>query len=361
MAARSDDQTGDAAAVSSRVRRRKKARRSLVSLSESSPSGDDDLLRQSFSSPQRRRYTAPVLAPEVVFTFEVSEVEPEPFDDSRLRVLIIQNWLLDTNAGEALFAYYSEIARNERLDVPALGERTMALLAQVQRSTTSDEPSVAFAYFTSLHHFFSLLSAGAEPCYETVCGEIQHFVSTAFLWELELFGDTLAAHFSACFAGLDLPATKANMLRFRELFKDSIGQFVWGHLVRAADCKLANQLLDPARLQTLKALVHARELFINLCGLMNFKMTYFLQSLNFLISYEKIIRDSTPFEQVAPDLPMSFIVAIVFTAKIKGIVPLTVSDKRILAVADSACVDLSLLEAQTLAISEPNLVVPAVL
>jgi hypothetical protein len=30
-----------------------------------------------------------------------------------------------------LFAYYSDIAANERLDVPTLGERAMALLAEV--------------------------------------------------------------------------------------------------------------------------------------------------------------------------------------------------------------------------------------
>jgi hypothetical protein len=94
---------------------------------------------------------------------------------------------------------------------------------------------------------------------------------------------------------------------------------------------------------------------------MNAKMTYFLQSLNFLISYEKIICDSTPFEQMAPDLPMHFIVAIVFTAKVKGIVPLTVRDKRILTVADYMGVDLSHPDAQTLAVTDPNLVVPAVL
>jgi hypothetical protein len=58
---------------------------------------------------------------------------------------------------------------------------------------------------------------------------------------------------------------------------------------------------------------------------------------------------------------MPFVVAIVFAAKIKGIVPLTVSDKRILTVADYMNVDLSRFEAQTLPLSEPGFVVPAVL
>jgi len=143
----------------------------------------------------------------------------------------------------------------------------------------------------------------------------------------------------------------------RTLLRLPIGEFVWGHLLVRVDVILSNEMLLPDRLAKSIELIQARELLINLCGIMNVKMPFFLQSLNFVITYEKIIADRIPFEERTPNLPVDFLMALVVAYKKKCLIPLTTSDRRILTVADYLKVNLVNVESIRLA-PDRNVEVP---
>jgi hypothetical protein len=145
-------------------------------------------------------------------------------------------------------------------------------------------------------------------------------------------------------------------------FRDSLGlpfgTFVWERVVIHVDVAVTNALLEKGQFRTLQELFEAKQNFEELGNSLDIRMPFFTQATLFLTSYETIIQNNIPFPEVAPDLPMDFLLALVFTGKRERLIKLELSDRRILASAEEANVDVAAVEEIKLTFDESHTDIP---
>jgi hypothetical protein len=122
----------------------------------------------------------------------------------------------------------------------------------------------------------------------------------------------------------------------------------------AVDAGLTNQFMDLDKLANLDELIKLREPLQAVYREFRISLPMFSEAVTFIVDYERIIAELVPFEEVAPNLPIDFVVAVVFVSKRKGLIPLEVSDRRILLAAEYQHVDLTNLDHRTLPPEKPD-------
>jgi hypothetical protein len=317
--------------------------------------------RRSVRKPYRQTVKLDLIP---LFDLEVFEIEPRPFDDSRLCALLSDAWLGEGRFGESgenLFRYYAEIEGDDAMDFEALRERTLELLGQVQSGIPDGQPTLALRHFLSLHRFYALILDDTLVPYEKVSKSLRPFVSLTFHWLICYLKDCLFPQFLTALAAGGSAAKGTQISQFRETLADKFGQFIWERVLIAVDMELANLLLTDDHLTTLKSIEETSDHFGQLCGELDLRMPYFTEALSFTLNYAMVLRDSIPFEEIAPDLRMDFLLALLFAGKRKRIIPLEISDKRILAEAEQQNVDISRVEEFRLICDESTADIPQAL
>ena len=285
-------------------------------------------------------------------TFEVFEEEEKaealPFDSSRIRGIISGRWgVWEREAalgglGETLFAYYCEV-EGQSIDFTAMEKETIELVAGEQGSVGAGDFRSAFALFANLHRFYAMLCE--RPFYVEFTEQLAGHVTASFEWLIGVMLPIVLENFKTiCVCDLgenDAQIAVTKIVQFRSAVDGKLGDFVWAHLLKAIDCELANQLVDEAQFRTIAEMEFAKTQFEALESIIQVSMPFFMESINFVTSYEMIIRQSIPFENYRLHLPPDFIVALVFMAKRKGLVPLEISDRRILKFAEYMKVDIT--------------------
>jgi hypothetical protein len=165
--------------------------------------------------------------------------------------------------------------------------------------------------------------------------------------------DALLPHFRIWIPSPTFKFLLAPVAELKQFFTQPIGDFAWTWIIRAVDAELTNQFMDLEKLNNLDDLIKLREPLRGIYREFRISLPMVSEALGFILDYEKIIRESIPFEDVAPNLPIDFVVAVVFASKRKGLIPLEVSDRRILLAAEYQHVDLSNLDEKTLPPEKP--------
>ena len=289
-----------------------------------------------------------------------------PFDPSTLRELIVDKWRISSTAGTlgslggALSSYYISI-EDEELDVKALQKETLSLISSEQEAVAPDGLQDAFFLFANIHRFYTLLTN--RPFYNGFLADLSTTCTSSFEWLIQRLLPSVLEHFKTL-CEVELGNVTAQMavtsiVRFRGMFKSRIGEFVWSHLTKAIDCELANQLVSLGVFKSIESMLFAKKQFIALERIIHVATPFFFESIEIITNYEKIIAESKPFENYGPHIPPDFLVALVFMSKKKALIPLEISDKRILGFAEYMKVDLTKVTGDTfLCVDESVTTVP---
>lgn len=300
------------------------------------------------------------LAPEPTLSqcWEVIAEEDLPFDDSQLRALILGRWGSGGKVemgffGEELFRYFGAIADSgEPFNYPMLFRTTLNLLAEERGSIVgSDNESAAFAFFAHEHKFFAMLVRDKGHCrYGEFIEELRAHVTQTLDWLIAFLLPKMFEFYKVCcdsdIGDMAAQVAVTNIIQMRHVLDNKIGNFVLGHLMEAVDCELGNLLLGDTELRTMAQIDRVRNSLEQLGVFLPLMIPRFQEALNMVRFYQKIIEESIPFEEYGPDLPPSYICAIIFEAKRKGLVPLEISDERLLNFAEYTKVDLMNLSTQ---------------
>jgi hypothetical protein len=121
---------------------------------------------------------------------------------------------------------------------------------------------------------------------------------------------------------------------------------------RAIDGTLANQLLEPEKFATREALRKGIQQVDAFTGSSGIVLPIFRQGMQLLLDYEMIIRNGVPFGERVGDVPPGFFAAIVLLGKGKGIIPLQVSDQRILKWTEDMGIDIGTVLSTVMTVDE---------
>jgi hypothetical protein len=292
-------------------------------------------------------------------SYEIPQIEPRPFDDAMLRELLSECWFTASRlgeSGEALFGYYQEVGEDDTTDFDALWNRTVELFASAQSTIPPDNASRAFCHFASLHRFYALLSVDPAPPYEKSALEFAPLVRSTLQWIVNFLTTMVFQDFIRALK--NSPESVSSLIGFKNALTLRLGAYVWEKVVAAVDAKLSNLLLTNKEFATVQNLRDAQSGLESMCAAIGVSMPLFGQSLNFILNYQRVLRDSVAFDEVAPDIPADFLLAMVMAGKRKRLIPLELSDKRVLAAADAAGIDVSRLDDVCLRAKEPELDVP---
>jgi hypothetical protein len=285
---------------------------------------------------------------------------PHPrISDTPLRPLISENWLAATHLGESgeiLFRYYLELSDDDSTNLEALNHETRELISTIQSQIRPGEAERGYRHFLSLHRFYALLTAESVVSLEKVINEFRPFVLSTFEWTVNFLQACIFPDFLAALTALS-PLTD-KIISFRDSLCLRIGSFVWERVVVAIDLALANLHLTGNEFPTIRSISEVSERLKTICTSLIIQLPYFSQSLAFLQRYAEALTDSLPFVEIAPDLPPDFLLALVFAGKRKRILGLELSDRRILATAESANVDIALVESIKLVCKQEPLELP---
>lgn len=300
------------------------------------------------------------LAPEPILSqcWEVIAEEDLPFDDTQLRALILGRWGSGGKVemglfGEELFRYFGAIAdAGEPFNYPMLFKTTLNLLAEERGSIVgSENESAALAFFAHEHKFFAMLVRDKGHCmYGEFIEELRAHVTQTLDWLIAFLFPRMFEFYKVCcesdIGDMAAQVAVTNIIQMRHVLDSKIGNFVLGHLMEAVDCELGNLLLGDTELRTMAQIDRVRSSLEQLGVFLPLMIPRFQEGLNMVHFYQTIIEKSIPFEEYGPDLPPSYICAIIFEAKRKGLVPLEISDERLLNFAEYTKVDLMNLSKQ---------------
>jgi hypothetical protein len=299
-----------------------------------------------------------------LFDYEVFEIEPRPFDDSELCDLLSEAWLGHSKFGEPgenLFHYYVAIEGDDETDFEGLRERTLELLREIESGIPDNHPMLALRHFMSLHRFYALLLIQSLVPYEKVIQSLRTFVSSTFQWLINYLRDFLFPIFLAALAGGDTSAPRNKISGFRDSLVDPPGQFIRERFLVAVDMDLANRMVTEGQLTTVQSVLEMSDRFTEFCAALELRMPFFAESLSFTLNYRTIIKDSIRFAEIAPDLPMDFLLGLLFAGKHKRIIPLEISDRRILSAAEQHQVDVAHVDEFRLRFDESTHDIPSTL
>jgi hypothetical protein len=175
-------------------------------------------------------------------------------------------------------------------------------------------------------------------------------ISETFQWVLSILVPFLIGEFRVCTRyEQKSPFFGPSFTKIQEVkgtLVGKIGDFVWKRAQHGLDCELANQLTLDYQYGSKQEILDGKRLTNELCRGLNIRLPCFLQAMDFLLSYQEIIAKKIQFEERARDLPPRFLVALVFAGKNKRLIPLEVSDVRILNWAAYLKVDVSCVDAK---------------
>jgi hypothetical protein len=255
--------------------------------------------------------------------------------------------------GEKLFIYFIQVSHQSEMNSAGMNDRILEILTDIHYGLRNAPVFEAFAFFAAVHRFWARLSTSSDIEIENPVKEIGIRVSELFEWVVALGSDSILSHFR-----IWIPSPTYRFLlnpigEMRQLFVLPIGEFVWTQLIKALDAELTNDFMDLSKLNNMDELIKLRDPLFEVRREMKLALPLFSQTLGFIIDYERIILESIPFEDVARDLPMDFVVAVVFASKKKGLIPLEVSDYRILMAADYQHVDVTDLDHKRITAEKP--------
>jgi hypothetical protein len=307
----------------------------------------------------RRRDLFPYKSEATLSIAELGSFEslPPPFDDRELRQLFDEHWKWTVKLGqpgEKLFLYYVEVIERPDPTLPALIGRTLEILAELQSSIRLHQLSDGLAYFAAVHRFWARLSKNPHLPFGTAITDFGDRLMTIFEWLVGNGRDSILPHFKIWIPSPTFKFLLAPVTELKQFFTQPIGDFVWKWIIMAVDAGLTNQFMDLEKLTNLDELIKLREPLRAIYREFRISLPMFSEALTFIVDYQRIIRELTPFEDVAPNLPIDFVVAVVFASKRKGLIPLEVSDRRILLAAEYQHVDLADLDHKVLPHERPD-------
>jgi hypothetical protein len=221
--------------------------------------------------------------------------------------------------------------------------RILQLVDEARSAISDGQFETAHLFFSALHRYASLVRESP----------VAAKLSEAFQWLVPFLLPGVLDHFRVCTRYEHESPFFASSLEkitgFRAMLRPPVGGFVWAHLVKAVDCELANHLVLDYQFRTRDEVRRGVRCGGMLEKILGVSLATFLQALNFTLDYEEILRKKIPFEERARDLPPKFLVAVVFSGKKKGLIPLEVSDARLLSWAAYLKVDISRVDATVFA------------
>jgi hypothetical protein len=227
-----------------------------------------------------------------------------------------------------LFNFFERFAQDYPQSVPALQFRTIELFDDVRSEIPANDFPAALLLFAAIHRFAAIIVG------QPFAFDLQAKITELFGWLLPMPLPRLLNEFRICTRyEMDSPLFAAALHRitdFRMSLLPPIGNFLWERLVKAVDCELANQLILDYQYGTKDEIRKGIRCAAAVCRMLRISLVVFTQALNFVLDYEQIIAKRIPFEERGKDLPPQFLLSIVFSGKKKGVIPLEVSDQRIL-------------------------------
>jgi hypothetical protein len=156
--------------------------------------------------------------------------------------------------------------------------------------------------------------------------------------------DAVLPHFKIWFASPGFRFLLSPIVELRQFFTRPIGEFAWGKIMGAVDRAAINLLVDQTKFAVVEELVKIREPLNEIGRELKLSLPLFAEALGFMLDYERITSEAIPFETAVPNLPVEFVVAVVFAGKRKGVIPLEISDRRLLIFGDYMGVDFATLD-----------------
>jgi hypothetical protein len=175
---------------------------------------------------------------------------------------------------------------------------------------------------------------------------VEPFVVSGFAFLVTITRDAIIPHFKIWFSSPTFRFLLLPVSDMKHSFTERIGKFVWKRVLSVVDCELANMFMGMTTLAQKDELIAIRDRLNEVQWELKLKIPLFAEALNFVLNYERMDAESIPFEEVVPQLPSGFVLGIMFACKRKGLIPLEINDRRILAFGESQGVDFATIDEQ---------------
>jgi hypothetical protein len=299
-------------------------------------------------------------APSISTTaFELFANAPRPlpvlptFDDRPLLAIFAAHWREfrlspPGDPGVILFRFF---ASQPGLDSPAMELKIVEFLDRRKLEFARNELEGGFRFFAAVHKFAALLDRNAlRPAF---LFDLKQKISELLPWLISLFVPSLITDFRICTRCAQTtpvfgPAFE-RIIAAKQGLVLKFGAFLWTRVQHAVDCELANQLVVDYQYGTMEEIREGLELVLAFSRKLRSQMPVFSQAMNFVMEYQEIIAKKIQFEEKARNLTPKFLLGLVFAAKRKGIIPLEVSDQRILTWALYLKVDVTTVDGKMIA------------
>jgi hypothetical protein len=297
---------------------------------------------------------------------EVVPAEPSilPYDSRDLRELIFSLWRKPRSSrpgepGAVLFDFFSRSLTKRDLDVQGMEAACLSLLEEVRGLIAVPDVQNLYYFFVALHRFHTLIFRG-QRLGEFV-GHLKQFVEDSFHWLIMESLQVVLDDFVVCTResrGHEFEAARKRIMEHKQMMRTPIGEFIQHKLLAAVDGQLANQLLDPRKYTQTEELKHGVEAVKTFAKSSGISLPIFSESITVVLEYEHMLQQNVQFDERAKHVPPKFFAALVFAAKRKGLLPLQLSDQRLINWADYMKIDLTDIDRYTLTVDESKTEIP---
>jgi hypothetical protein len=272
------------------------------------------------------------------------------FDDRPLAQLFARHWreFRLSPPGDPGVVLFRLFASRPPPDLPIMELKIAEFFDRRKLEFARAELDGSFRFFAAIHRFTSLLDRDSiRPLFVS---DLKRKISELLPWLISRFVPTVLNDFRVCTRSSQ-PAQPAfdRIAAARQGFVLKIGAFLWSRVQHVVDCELANQLVSDSQYGTMPEIRQGLEFVVGFSRKLRSQLPVFTQAMGFVLEYEEIIAKKIQFEEKARNLSPKFLLGLVFAAKRKGIVPLEVSDQRILNWALYLKVDVTAVDGKMIA------------
>jgi hypothetical protein len=286
----------------------------------------------------------------------------DSFDETTLKALFDEHWRWNSplgEPGEQLFHYFGEMSDHSAIQLKKMQLRTIEILNHIRDRLKPTQVPDVFAFFASVHRFWARLATHPELPYQEFISELRPFLVAVFEFVVAITRDSVIPHFKTWFASPTFRFLLLPVSDIKQLFGERIGKFVWKRVLNVVDCELANLFMDPTKLLQKDDLIAIRERLDEVQMELKLKIPLFAEALSFILDYQRMDAESIPFEEVVSKLPAGFVLGIMFACKRKGLIPLEINDRRILAFGESRGADFATIDEQMVGSDTDSVEIPA--
>ncbi|KAK8838398.1 hypothetical protein M9Y10_033024 [Tritrichomonas musculus] len=282
---------------------------------------------------------------------DIGDPRPQLFDPTALRYEIEHDdrWQNSMNyemcsLGRSLYEFYT---RNVEIEdfVEKIVIETCLIVRQLF-DNIDEKDTNNLSYFYANFHFLVYLVETSDDEFPFVhyLDVLKKFLQELYCLLIEKIKNSIKDDFLNCVTkGLKSTESEiavTNVVQCQCSIANPIMSFCWTSAVNAIDCEVSNYLADNKGIKDTKTLEKSVESLQVMQRILSINLPYSMQAYNLIKRYNEIIKENTPFEAAAPNLPPEFIVRLIFSGKWKSLIPYEVSDDRIVNFADFLKLDI---------------------